>query len=306
MSFELSAGESFAAGVHRTARESLDQVQAVLSGGEAGAHPAPEAVHLARKELKRLRALLRLARAGLGEGVFRRENLCYRDAGRALSVARDAAVLVLAFDALRPQFYGLVAPETITSVHDRLQAAVRTSEASLDLPGAIVELRAARERVENWPWLHGDDAWRVPGRGVRAVYRRGRRALRRASADEPAEEDFHEWRKQVKLLAAQLRLLCPIHPDELQTTAKRLDCVAEWLGEEHDLSVLGNTLFGGADGHLEATAELETIRRLLDARREDLQKKALKHGGRLYREKPARFAARLKTHWKRWRRGQGE
>ena len=305
MSFELSEGESFAAGVHRTARASLDQVQAVLSGGEAGAYPAPEAVHLARKELKKLRALLRLAREGLGEGVFGRENLCYRDVGRALSAARDAAVLVLAFDALRPQLYGLVAPETITGVHDRLQAAVGMSEARLDLPAAIAELRAARERVDDWAWLHGCDAWRVPGRGVRSVYRQGRRAMRRASADEPAEEDFHEWRKQVKLLAAQLRLLCPLHPDELKTAAKQLDRLAEWLGEEHDLSVLGNTLFGGAGGHLEATAELETIRRLLDARREALQKKALKHGGRLYQEKPARFAARLKAHWKRWRRGKG-
>ena len=303
MSFELSEGESFAAGVHRTARKSLDQVQAVLSGGDAGAHPAPEAVHLARKELKKLRALLRLARAGLGESVFARENLCYRDAGRALSAARDAAVLVQAFDALRPQLYGLVAPETITSVHDRLQAAVEASEASLDLPAAIAELRAARARVEDWPWLHGDDAWRVPGRGVRRVYRKGRRAMRRASADEPTEEDCHEWRKQVKLLAAQFRLLGPIHPDELKTAAKQLDQIADWLGEEHDLSVLGGILFGGAAGHLEATAELETIRRLLDARREALRKKALKHGGRLYKEKPAQFAARLKGYWKRWRKG---
>ena len=301
MSFELSAGESFAAGVHRAARASLDQVQAVLSGGDAGAHPAPEAVHLARKELKKLRALLRLARGGLGESVFARENLCYRDAGRALSAARDAAVLVQAFDALRPQLYGLVAPETINSVHARLQAAVAVSEATLDLPAAIAELRAARERVEDWPWLQGEDAWRVPGRGMRRVYRKGRRAMRRASADEPAEEDFHEWRKQVKLLAAQFRLLCPIHPDELKTAAKQLDGIAEWLGEEHDLSALGSTLFGGADGHLEATAELETIRGLLDARRAALQKKALKHGGRLYKEKPAHFAARLKAYWKRWR-----
>lgn len=280
-------------------------MQAVLSGGEAGAHPAPEAVHLARKELKKLRALLRLARAGVGEGVFGRENLCYRDAGRALSAARDAAVLVEAFDDLRPQLYGLVAPETITSVHDRLQAAVQASEARLDLPAAIAELRAARKRVEDWPWLHGDNAWRVPGEGVRCVYRKGRRAMRRASADDPAEEDFHEWRKQVKLLAAQLRLLDPIHPHELKTAAKELDQIAEWLGEEHDLSVLGNTLFGGPDGHLEAMAELETIRRLLDARRKALQKKALKHGGRLYKEKPALFAARLKGYWKRWRKGNG-
>ena len=304
MSFELKENESFAANVHRIARSSLDEVQATLSGGEAGAFPAPEAVHLARKELKRLRALLRLSREGLGDSVFARENVSYRDVGRALSAARDAAVLVLAFDALRPQLYGLVAPETITGIHDRLQAAVTDSEAHLDLPAAIAELRAARERVEDWAWMHSEDAWRVPGRGIEAVYRKGRRAMRRASADNPAEEDFHEWRKQVKLLAAQMRLLCPIDPDGLESTAKKADCIAEGLGEEHDLSVLSNTLFGGPEGHLEATTELETIRRFLDARRETLQQKALKHGWKLYKEKPPRFTARLKRHWKRWRKGE--
>ncbi len=305
MNFELSADESFAVNVHRIARASLDHVQATLSGGEAGACPAPEAVHVARKELKKLRALLRLARGGLGDSTFERENVCYRDAGRALSAARDAAVLVQAFDALRPKLYGLVAPETMAAIHDRLQAAVQESEARIDLPAAIAELRAARERVEDWAWMEGEDAWRVPGRGVRDVYRRGRRAMRRASAAEPVETDFHEWRKQVKGLAAQMRLLCPIQPDELESAAKKADSIAEWLGEEHDLSVLDSTLFGGPEGHLEATAELETIRRFLDARRQTLQKKALKHGRRLYQEKPARFAARLKAYWKRWKERKG-
>ncbi len=304
MSFELSADGSFAANVHRIARHSLDQVQATLSAGEAGAHPAPETVHLARKELKRLRALLRLARGGIGEDFFARENLAYRDLGRALSAARDAAVLVLAFDALRPQLYGLVAPETMVGIHQRLQAAVDTSAVGLDLGATITQVRAARERVEGWPWQEAEDAWRVPGRGIRAVYRWGRRAMRRASADDPAEEDFHEWRKQVKLLAAQMRLLCPVHPPALGPAADEGDQIAHWLGEEHDLSVLGATLFGGPGGHhLEATAELETIRGFLDARRRKLQRKALKHGRRLYGEKPARFASRLKEHWKRWREG---
>lgn len=302
MSFELSNQEPFAANVRRLVRESLDHVRAVLFDSTSEMHADPEAIHAARKDLKRLRAILRLARADVGESVFGQENQCYRDVGRSLSAARDAAVLMEAFDHLRPKLRELVAPETIANIHDRLQAALKANERQLDLPAAIREVQAARGRSGEWAWLHEDDAWHVPGAGVLAVYRKGRRAMRRASKDDPAEEDFHEWRKQIKLLAAQMRLLYPIQPDRLKAMAKRLDQIAEWLGEEHDLGVLRETLFNGTDGHLGAPAERETIHRLLSVRRTKLRTKALKRGSRLYKEKSARFAARLKGPWKRWRK----
>ena len=306
MSYELSATETFAAGVGRIAAASLDETQATLAAAEAGARSAPEAVHHARKELKKLRALLRLARAGLGEATFRRENTAARDLGRALSGARDAAVLALSFDALRPELYGLVAPETVASVGTRLHAAVTAREANIDLAGAVETLRAAHGRAAEWPWTDADDAWRVPGQGLRQVYRRGRRAMRRAAGDDAVEGDFHEWRKQVKLLAAQSRLLLPLAPEAFGKAVKRLDAVADWLGDEHDLAVLAHTLLGGEGPHLEATAELETIRGLIDARRRKLQRKALRHGKNLYAERPREFTARLKRRWRRWRRGSEE
>ena len=40
-----------------------------------------QAVHEARKDMKKLRALLGLARGELGERTFARENACFRDAG---------------------------------------------------------------------------------------------------------------------------------------------------------------------------------------------------------------------------------
>ena len=51
-------------------------------------------MHEARKDMKKLRALLRLARGELGEDTFRRENACFRDAGRELAGVRDADVML--------------------------------------------------------------------------------------------------------------------------------------------------------------------------------------------------------------------
>ncbi len=80
---------------------------------------------------------------------------------------------------------------------------------------------------------------------------------------------------------------------------KELDRLGEWLGEEHDLFVLCSVL-SGSGFHLRKTAELQTIRRLLDTRRNTLKKKAIKQGARLYQTKPAPFTLRLKEPWKRW------
>ena len=106
---------------------------------------------------------------------------------------------------------------------------------------------------------------------------------------------------QVKLLAAQLRWFIPLYPGALKPMVRDLDRLGEWLGEEHDLFVLC-TVLSGSGFHLQETAELITIHRLLDARRNTLKKKALKHGAQMYRTKSAHFTVRLKENWKRWRK----
>ncbi len=114
-----------------------------------------DAVHAARKDLKKLRALLRLARAGLGEETFVRENTALRDAGRALSAMRDAQVLVQAFDGLRGEASGRIAPETAETIRRQLADDVRATGAALaaqgQLPAAAETLRRVRDRVGDWP-----------------------------------------------------------------------------------------------------------------------------------------------------------
>ncbi|MBA2240994.1 MAG: CHAD domain-containing protein, partial [Solirubrobacterales bacterium] len=51
-----------------------------------------EAVHEARKDLKKTRSVLRLVREGLERERYREQNARLRDAGRGLAGARDAEV----------------------------------------------------------------------------------------------------------------------------------------------------------------------------------------------------------------------
>src|SRR5205085_6461592 len=84
-------------GLRRAIRREARKARAVLT---ATWPPSDEAVHAARRRGKKARALLRLARAAMGERTYRRANGTLRDAARPLSELRDAVVLVHALDAL--------------------------------------------------------------------------------------------------------------------------------------------------------------------------------------------------------------
>src|SRR5262245_41791210 len=91
MSFELQPGESLRKGTRRTVHKQIDAALEELTGAHKG--PRDEVVHEARKSLKKVRAALRLVRPVIGEKAYRRENTCFRDAGRPLTEVRDARIL---------------------------------------------------------------------------------------------------------------------------------------------------------------------------------------------------------------------
>src|SRR6266516_1084703 len=137
------------------------------------------AVHEARKDLKKLRSLLRLARPALGSKLYRRENDRFRDLGRALSDTRDAEVKRQTLAAVRDA--GAVADGideyAQALAHERERAVAEASEETFSQ--AIGELESAREALDDWAL----DGWRPTGKGLRRAYRRGRKALAAVRAE---------------------------------------------------------------------------------------------------------------------------
>ena len=81
--YRLREGRPLPDELRRIARGRIDHALDELRG-KTDSTPE-EAVHEARKDMKKLRALLRLARGELGEETFARENACFRDAARELA-----------------------------------------------------------------------------------------------------------------------------------------------------------------------------------------------------------------------------
>ena len=256
VAFALRPGKSLDTEARRVARKQLRKALESLD------QPGVD-VHDVRKRTKRVRAVARLVRSGIGDG-YRPVNAAARDAARALAPARDGQVLAETFRSL-----GLTPPLPL----------VAAGEADVDRAREL--LTAAREAVDDWSF--GDDL-EVLTDGLRATYRRGRRGLA-AVREEPTAAAFHEWRKATKHLWHQTQLLAPAAPELLKPAARALHRLADLLGDDHDLAVL-----------VEVTAD-EEAKRLAQERRAELEQQALPLGARLYVEPPKAFAARMTGLW---------
>jgi hypothetical protein len=233
-------------------------------------------VHEARKALKKARAALRLLRDGLDEAAYRAENAALRDAGRHLSSLRDSKSALVALDMLCERYPGKTRMLRLEKLRHALGERPERAPAQ---PAGL--LKRSLERAEK------PDFARIGTgpleRGLRRIYRRGRKAFAEAQSAGTTEA-FHEWRKQVKYLANALHIA--YGHDKLKKIAKRAQKLAGRLGDEHDLAVLSERTNASKDAR-------QGLQPLIERRRAKLRKRSFALGEKLYRKKPGRFVERL-------------
>jgi CHAD domain-containing protein len=283
--FRLRDGESAPKGIRRIACGQLDMSIERLEGGTD--EDTGTAVHETRKSLKRLRTTVRLARGELGDEVYRRENVAFRDAGRRLAGARDNQVLLEMLAAVSDRDGAArdgYTPfrRTLSAQHAAAQKSLQEGRAVGDV---LSELREARARVPEWPLeREGLDA---VAPGFKRIYRRGRRAYRKAR-EEPSGENLHELRKRVKDLWYAAQIVRPVARKRMKRTAREAHRLSDLIGEEHDLALLAERAAERRDRFDDAAAA-DDLGERIERRRAELRSEALELGGRLYRKKPRKM-----------------
>jgi CHAD domain-containing protein len=288
--YRFEAGEPLYDGVGRIARGQLD-----LTIGRLETAPAEddggEAVHEARKALKRLRALLRLSRGAIDRHRYRHENGIFRDVGRALSGMRDAQVLLDTVDALTARYSPGLRESVWTGLRQSLVAeAERSSTLEPDhVRNLVGMLSEARTRVGTW-LLPPDGGPAAFAGGFAWVYRRGRRAYGSASSDQSVEA-LHELRKRAKDLWHAAQLLEPVCAEQMKALKRSAHHLSDLLGEDHDLTILRE--HAEQRSELLTAVELELLIALIDHRQAALRREALTCAADLYRQKPKRILHEL-------------
>jgi galactose mutarotase-like enzyme/CHAD domain-containing protein len=290
--FRLDPGRDPVDEVRRVARGRADS--AVSGLREADSDTRAAAVHTARKDMKKMRALLRLVRGGMGKRSYRVENGRFRDAAARLSDARDAEVLAGTLESLMDR-YPQDGPslETLRDQLDqrRREAAGHAGEDEVErqVSEAADEIAAGRDSIDSWKLKAS--GWELFEPGLRRSYRDGRRALAEVEV-EPVPEATHEFRKRVKDHWYAMRLLRDAWPAGLDGVIDEAGLLSDLLGDYNDLSVLRAEIEDG-----QGDEDFSTLSRVASGRQHELLTAALPIARRLYAERPSAFTARLGAYW---------
>src|SRR5438046_2938798 len=207
MVFLLKLREPLPDGLKRVFRE---QIESALKLCRNPSKQRGVTVHEVRKHLKKLRAAMRLAVGAVGKNQQACEDRCVRKIGRLVSDLRDAQVRMQTLVELRDE----AAKGPKDNPFPRLEELLSLERESFSAAfagwqkQAIPQLERAEARLLKWPLE--DLTWKQICGAVAKIYKRGRRGLAK-TIDDPEPENFHAWRKRVKDLRYQLRILQPLN-----------------------------------------------------------------------------------------------
>jgi CHAD domain-containing protein len=273
--------------LRRVAAEELGAALAHAPGAEG-------AVHDSRKRVKKVRALLRLVQSGLpGAGAASR---ALGAAAGQLSAARDAEVMLATHDRLAPDLSEGPLRAHLAACLTAAQGDPAQSRRGAEFRKVLADVRV---QAEHWR-VRGDDAG-VLRTGLARTRRRGLHAMA-AAADDREGEPMHDWRKRVKDLWYQSRLLAPVWPAIMDPLGDQAGDLGEMLGDHHDLIVFGALLDALPDALADALAAPAADLRSRAARaRGAIEARAFPLGRLLLSGEPDAVARLWADWWQAWR-----
>ena len=287
MSFHFKIAERPEKALRRVCRKHIDEVQARLRKSQP-----PASIHGVRKEIKKLRALFQLVRGEIGRAAYRRAAKGLQRVASQLAATRDARVRLNAL----AQLVGRDAARRFPVIHKALlKDCRRESRRFRDNDSVALAKRVLRKtgkRVADLKFKAS--GWAAIEPGLQQSYCRGQQAGKLARL-EPSPEHLHKWRKQVKILWHQLRLICPKWSGPRRALLHQLEQLGELLGDEHDLVLLEQSVAECAP-----VAEMAGLKPLIAARQKKLRIAALKLGSRVYAKSPANISRQLGKSWHAW------
>jgi CHAD domain-containing protein len=288
MGFRLKLREPLPDGLKRIFRE---QIESAL---ELCRHPAKErgvTVHEVRKHLKKLRAAMRLAIPEVGKDRHAREDRCARKIGRLVSDLRDAQVRLQTLIQLRDETAKGLEHNPFPHIEELLSLERESFSAAFTgwQKQAVPLLKGVEARLLKWPL--DSLTWKQVCSAVCKIYKRGERSLAK-TIHAPKAEKFHAWRKRVKDIWYQCRILEPLNRIVLCEIAHDAEVLGELLGREHDLAFLWARLEKERTDE-SLRDELRQLEKLIRRRGKRLRRNALELGRRFYAEPPKAFAKRI-------------
>jgi CHAD domain-containing protein len=278
----------------------MNELRAARNELRRSTPPRDEAIHEARKSVKKVRAILQLIDADDGAGLANSQHQL-QTVNRRLSRVRDADAMMSILDKLRSESPRLVSKRTFMRARRRLSSYKRAAMAAAARKRVWTkagrDLRKLRQATKRWRPTHRGFGALEPG--IRFTHRRGREAMVRARKGQRAA-DFHQWRKQIKALWYELRLIenCD---RSVQRDVAALQRAETFLGDDHNVVVLCAELSKDAS-ICDGPVDLSRLRLAADRYQCNLRRKAIGNAQRIYRRQSRKYVKGIKRVWKTWHR----
>src|ERR1043166_1927328 len=277
MAFRFKRKESVRKAIRRLGRERVEDAVECLKDCRRG-----EAIHCARKDIKKVRAVLRMVRTDIPRKQFPLVRKPLRKAAKCLAVPRDAYVKMKTVADLIGHFKGQLAPGALRHIRAELRHAfdAELNRFAKEKTASVVERNFSQAMKELERIELKSKGWKAIGPGVKAAYATGRRAYQIALKDS-TPENFHNWRKRAKDLWYQVTLLHRAWPEQIEAMAEELKALGECLGDHHDLVMLWQAVREQPASE-RYPQEIETLNGLIEERERELRAAALEMGARFY------------------------
>lgn len=288
MGYRIRLDESVGKGLARVVKNQVELGLTELALAET----SPDGVHKARKTLKRLRALLRLAGPGSASNKWRQHNTALRDIGRLLSPKRDEMVMAQTLAKLRAAAGG----EAVANITPLRDSTAQTASIQADRTLLSAEDSASsRALLANTGGAIAKMKYKRRGfalieKGLEDSYRRGRDALK-VTYRMPSNESFHELRKAVQLHWRQMSLLSRAWPEYFEVRVFAARELSQALGEAHDLAMLEDR------PDYATNPEFVALKDVISEQRSRLTSQSQFKAERLFAETPGAFVRRIKAYW---------
>ena len=295
MPFRFKLHEPIDEGLRRIVSEQIARACQEL---DCAGQVVPSAIHNTRKAIKRLRALLRLARPALGEKAFSAHNASLQSIAASLSSTRDDDIVSETIDKLETQF----GEDGIKILAPLRHSLAEKSGVKPRIGGEQAHEVAQRLTIENEDFaaLNVRADLSTLKQGLQKSYAKAVKAYA-AAYENPSDESFHDLRKTVQWHWRQMALLSRAWPDYFKVRVDAARELSQILGDEHDLSLLRASVAARDDLTLDQHGP---IIRLARARQEELRHEALSRAELLLFEPPKPFAKRMAGLWAAGRDGR--
>lgn len=294
MAFRFKLDEPIQKGFRRIGCEQIDRALGELSAGLN----LPAEIHEARKCLKRVRALLRLGREGLGTEIFRIENRRFSDIAARLAPSRDDYVLcetLLKLEAAEDddRTRRALSRFRLFFLASRAESSGAGTDSSV-VSEVMAALTDARERFGSLSFKPATTDTLVSG--LVHNYRRARKAMA-AAYETNDDEAFHSWRKSVQAHWRHTSLLSRLWPELMDVRVAAARELSQLLGDDHDLSILRDRICSVVPDAPLSPDETDAVLTRIGVRQDGLRLIAKPRGELLLAASPKAHGRWIKALW---------